>query len=254
MVPILSIQDVTAGYVEEIDILREVSFEIAEGAITGIIGANGAGKSTLLKTIFGFIHPRKGTILFQGEEIQNKRPHQMKRMGISYMLQEYSTFPGLSVQDNLLLGAWTFRRDKKRVKERLDEIYHFFPILEERKHENANYLSGGQLRALSLGKELMSKPMLLMIDEPSVGLQPNIVTEIYEFLKIVAQQGTTILIVDQNIMKAFEISEYMLMLDMGQIKERGPKKKFEERIREMIKISLMAKDTKIPKTGKAETK
>lgn len=238
---ILSIQDVTAGYVEEIDILRDVSFVIKEGTITGVIGANGAGKSTLLKTIFGFIHPRNGTILFQGEEIQNKRPHQMKEMGISYMLQEYSTFPGLSVQDNLLLGAWTFRRNKKRVKERLDEIYHFFPVLKERKLENASYLSGGQLRALSLGKELMSKPKLLMIDEPSVGIQPNIVKEIYEFLKIIAQQGTTILIVDQNIMKAFEVSEYMLMLDMGQIKARGPKKNFEENIREMIKVSLMAK-------------
>jgi branched-chain amino acid transport system ATP-binding protein len=238
---ILSIQDVTAGYVEEIDILRDVSLGIKEGIITGVIGANGAGKSTLLKTIFGFIHPRNGTILFEGEEIQNKRPHQLKEMGISYMLQEYSTFPGLSVKDNLLLGAWTFRRDKKQVKERLDEIYHFFPILEERKYESASFLSGGQLRALSLGKELMSKPKLLMIDEPSVGLQPNIVKEIYEFLKIIAQQGTTILIVDQNIMKAFEVSEYMLMLDMGQIKARGPKKNFEEHIREMIKVSLMAK-------------
>jgi ABC-type branched-subunit amino acid transport system ATPase component len=238
---ILSIQDVTAGYVEEIDILRDVSLAIKEGTITGVIGANGAGKSTLLKTIFGFIHPRNGTILFEGKEIHNKRPHQLKEMGISYMLQEYSTFPGLSVQDNLLLGAWTFRRNKKRVKERLDEIYHFFPVLAERKYENASYLSGGQLRALSLGKELMSKPRLLMIDEPSVGLQPNIVKEIYEFLKIIAQQGTTIIIVDQNIMKAFEVSEYMLMLDMGQIKARGPKKNFEEHIREMIKVSLMAK-------------
>lgn len=237
--PLLAIEDVTAGYVEEIDILRNVSFEIEEGTISGIIGANGAGKSTLLKTIFGFIHPRKGKVLFQGREIQAGRPHQMKEMGISYMLQEYSTCPGLSVQDNLLLGAWTFRKDKKRVKERLEEIYEFFPALSERRSHNANYLSGGQLRALSLGKEIMSKPKLLMIDEPSVGLQPNIVTEIYELLKLIVRQGTTILIVDQNIMKAFEVSEYMLMLDMGQIKERGPKKNFEERIREMIKVSLM---------------
>ncbi len=237
--PILCLEDITAGYVEEIDVLRDVSFEIEEGTITGIIGANGAGKSTLLKTIFGFLHPRKGRIVFGSTEIQNDEPYQMKQMGISYILQEYSIFPELSVHDNLLLGAWTFRTDTARVKERLDEIYRFFPILWKRRSENANYLSGGQLRLLSLGKEIMSKPKLLMIDEPSVGLQPNIVTEIYEFLKVIAQQGTTVLIVDQNIKKAFEISEYMMMLDMGQIKDRGLKKDFEKHIREMIKVSLM---------------
>ena len=236
----LSIQDVTAGYVEEIDILRDVSLEIKKNTITGIIGANGAGKSTLLKTIFGFLQPRKGKIIFDGKEIQNSKPYQMKEMGISYMLQEYSTFPELTVQDNLLLGAWTFRKDKKLVKDRLEEVYHFFPALAEKKKINATYLSGGQLRALSLGKEIMAKPKLLLIDEPSVGLQPNIVHEIYEFLKNIVQQGTTIAIVDQNIMKALEVSEYIYMLDMGQIKEGGLKKDFEQNIREMIKASLMA--------------
>jgi len=237
---ILSIQDVTAGYVEEIDILRDVSLEIKKNTITGIIGANGAGKSTLLKTIFGFLQPRKGRVIFQENEIQNRKPHQMKEMGISYMLQEYSTFPELTVEENLLLGAWTFRNDKKLVKERLKEIYQFFPALAEKKKLNATYLSGGQLRALSLSKEIMAKPKLLLIDEPSVGLQPNIVHEIYEFLKNIVQQGTTIAIVDQNIMKALEVSEYIYMLDMGQIKEGGLKKDFEQHIREMIKTSLMA--------------
>jgi len=237
----LSMENVTAGYVKEIDILIDVSIEVMEGAITGIIGANGAGKSTLLKTIFGFLHPRRGKIIFQGKEIQNHRPYQMKEMGVSYMLQEYSTFPELTVQDNLLLGAWTFRRDRKRIRNRLDEIYDFFPVLSERRAEKASYLSGGQLRALSVGKEIMSKPRFLMIDEPSVGLQPNIVTEIYELLKRIAQEGTTILIVDQNIMKALEVSDYMYMLDMGQIKEEGAKENFKEHIREMIKASLMAK-------------
>jgi ABC-type branched-subunit amino acid transport system ATPase component len=237
----LSMENVTTGYIEGIDILRDVSLEVEEGRITGIIGANGAGKSTLLKTIFGFLHPRKGRIIFQGKEIQHFMPYELKEVGISYMLQEYSTFPELSVEDNLLLGAWTFRKDKRRVKKRLDEIYGFFPVLSERRAEKATYLSGGQLRALSLGKEIMSKPELLMIDEPSVGLQPNLVTEIYELLIEIASHGTTILIVDQNIMKALEVSDYMYMLDMGQIKEEGPKKKFEKHIREMIKVSLMAK-------------
>lgn len=239
--PMLSFENVTAGYVEGIDILRNASLEVREGVITGIIGANGAGKSTILKTIFGFLHPRQGRILFQGQEIHNLRPYHLKQMGISYMLQEYSTFPQLSIQDNLLLGAWTFRTDKKQVQRRLAEIYEFFPVLGERKAEKATYLSGGYLRMLSVGKEIMSKPKLLMIDEPSVGLAPKIVAEIYDLLLKISDQGTTILIVDQNIMKALEVSDDMYLLDMGEVKQHGPKKDFEEDIREIIRVSLMAK-------------
>ena len=238
----LSMENVTAGYLEEIDVLNDVSLEVKPGTITGIIGANGAGKSTVLKTIFGFLHPRLGKIVFEGQEIQNCQPYQLNQMGISYMLQEYSTFPQLSVQDNLLLGAWTFRSHKKLVSERLAEIYEFFPVLSERRAEKATYLSGGYLRMLSVGKEIMSKPKLLMIDEPSVGLAPKIVTEIYSLLKKISQQDTTIVIVDQNIMKALEVSDHMYLLDMGQIKQSGPKKDFEEDIREIIKVSLMSKD------------
>ncbi len=240
----LSMENITAGYVEEIDVLNNVSLEVREGAITGIIGANGAGKSTILKTIFGFLHPRQGTIKFQGEVIHGMQPFEMKQKGISYMLQEYSTFPQLSIHDNLLLGAWTFRNDKKLVAERLSEIYEFFPVLSERRAEKATYLSGGYLRMLSVGKEIMSKPKLLMIDEPSVGLAPKIVTEIYDLLLQVARQSTTILIVDQNIMKALEVSDYMYLLDMGQIKQGGPKADFEDDIRDMIRVSLMATDDK----------
>jgi branched-chain amino acid transport system ATP-binding protein len=237
----LTLKNITAGYVEGIDILRDVSMEVRKGVITGIIGANGAGKSTILKTIFGFLHPRHGKIVYDGQEIQGLRPDQLKEMGISYMLQEYSTFPQLSVQDNLLLGAWTFRKDRKLVSKRLAEIYDVFPVLSERRAEKATYLSGGYLRMLSVGKEIMSKPKLLMIDEPSVGLAPKIVTEIYDLLMRIAQQGTTILIVDQNIMKAMEVSDYMYLLDMGQVSQSGPKEDFERDIREIIKVSLMAK-------------
>jgi branched-chain amino acid transport system ATP-binding protein len=237
----LTLKNITGGYVEGIDILRDVSMEVRKGFITGIIGANGAGKSTILKTIFGFLHPRHGQIVYDGQEIQGLRPDQLKEMGISYMLQEYSTFPQLSVQDNLLLGAWTFRKNRKLVNKRLAEIYDVFPVLSERRAEKATYLSGGYLRMLSVGKEIMSKPKLLMIDEPSVGLAPKIVTEIYDLLMRIAHQGTTILIVDQNIMKAMEVSDYMYLLDMGQVSQSGPKEEFEKDIREIIKVSLMAK-------------
>ena len=237
----LTLTDVTAGYVDGIDVLRDICMEAREGAITGIIGANGAGKSTILKTVFGFLHPRKGKIHFMGREIHTCHPYQLKQMGISYMLQEYSTFPDLTVQDNLLLGAWTFRGDKRRVAHRLSEIFEFFPVLAERRSQKANVLSGGYLRMLSVGKEIMSNPRLLMIDEPSVGLSPKITTEIYDLLIRIARMGTTIMIVDQNIMKALEISDFMYLLDMGQVKKYGPKKDFESDIRQIIRESLMAR-------------
>jgi len=244
----LRLSDVTVGYVEGIDILRDICLEAKEGAITGIIGANGAGKSTVMKTAFGFLHPRKGSIVFRGREIHTCHPYQLKQMGISYMLQEYSTFPDLTVKDNLLLGAWTFRQDNRRVAQRLAEIYDFFPVLADRRNQKANVLSGGYLRMLSVGKEIMSEPSLLMIDEPSVGLSPKITTEIYELLIKIARQGTTILIVDQNIMKALEISDYMYLLDMGQVKKAGPKKDFENDIRQIIKESLMPREEAVAAT------
>ncbi len=238
---ILAVNRITSGYVEEMDILRDVSIEVREGAITGMIGPNGAGKSTLLKTIFGFLPARQGQILFQDNEIQNSPPHLLKKMGISYMLQEYSSFPELTVKDNLLLGAWIIRRDRKLIEQRLEEVYQFFPTLSEKKTEKATYLSGGLLRMLAIGKEMMAKPKLLLIDEPSVGLAPKIVKEIYELLRKIVGLGTTILLVDQNIMKALEVSDYLYLLNMGQIERGGPKKDFEQSIREIIRDSLMSR-------------
>jgi ABC-type branched-subunit amino acid transport system ATPase component len=135
------------------------------------------------------------------------------------------------------------------VTRRLADIYDFFPVLAERRNQKANVLSGGYLRMLSVGKEIMSEPSLLMIDEPSVGLSPKITTEIYELLIKIARQGTTILIVDQNIMKALEISDYMYLLDMGQVKKAGPKKDFESDIRQIIKESLMSREEAVPCKG-----
>ena len=237
----LTVDNVTSGYVEEIDILRDVSLEVRKGAVTGVIGPNGAGKSTLLKTIFGFLHPRCGRIVFKGKEIQNEPPYQLKKMGISYMLQEYSTFPQLSVRDNLLLGAWVFRKDRKLLKERLEEICEFFPLIRERMGEKATYLSGGLLQMLSLGKEIITKPELLLLDEPSAGLAPNIVKEIYNLLLRISEMGTTILLVDQNILKALEVSDYMYLIEMGQVKQGGPKEDFEASIRDIIRDSLIAR-------------
>jgi ABC-type branched-subunit amino acid transport system ATPase component len=235
------LERVTSGYVEEIDILRDVSLDVREGSITGIIGPNGAGKSTLLKTIFGLLSPRQGRILFAGAEIQGLRPYELKRLGISYMLQEFSTFPQLTVEDNLLLGAWIFRQNKRLVKERLREVYEIFPALLERKREKATYLSGGSIRMLCIGKEIMNRPKLLLLDEPSAGLSPKFVKEVYSLIRRIAQGGTTVLLVDQNILKALEISTHMYLLEMGQVKRGGPKADFEAGIRDIIRDSLISR-------------
>jgi ABC-type branched-subunit amino acid transport system ATPase component len=236
----LSVQEVTAGYVKEIDIVNGVSVEIEENTITGIIGPNGAGKSTLLKTIFGFLHPSRGKIVFDGREIQTFRPFRLKQLGISFVPQEINTFPRLSIEENLMLGAWTFKRERKLLKQRLEEIYDFFPVLGEKRGKKATFLSGGQLKMLAIGKEVMTTPQLLLVDEPSAGLAPKLVSEIYAFLQQVKKRGVTIFLVDQNIIKAVEVSDYMYLLEMGKIKREGPKEGFKENIRDIIRDSLIS--------------
>jgi ABC-type branched-subunit amino acid transport system ATPase component len=235
----LSVQGVTSGYVKGIDIVNDVSLEIQEDAITGIIGPNGAGKSTLLKTIFGFLHPSQGKMVFNGREIQTLSPFKLKQLGICYVPQDINTFPRLTVEENLMLGAWTFKRQRTLLKQRLGEIYDFFPILGTKRGEKATFLSGGELQMLAIGKEVMTTPELLLVDEPSAGLAPMLVSEIYAFLERVREQGVTIFLVDQNITKAVEVSDYMYLLEMGKIKKQGPKEDFEENIRDIIKDSLI---------------
>jgi branched-chain amino acid transport system ATP-binding protein len=240
MAPRLSLQEVTAGYVKGIDIIDGVSLEVEEDTITGIIGPNGAGKSTLMKTIFGFLHPSLGKINFNGQEIQTLSPFKLKQLGISYVPQGINTFPLLSVEENLMLGAWTFRRDRKRVKKRLEEIYDFFPVLGAKRGRKATFLSGGELKMLAIGKEVMTTPKLLLVDEPSAGLAPKLVSQIYAFLQRVKERGVTIFLVDQNIIKAVEVSDYMYLLEMGRIKIHGPEEVFKENIRDIIRDSLIS--------------
>ncbi len=237
----LKVEHVTSGYLEGIDILTDVSVEVRKGIITGMIGPNGAGKSTLLKVIFSLLTVRQGKILFEGQETQNYLPSQLKRIGMSYVPQGFSTFPQLTVEDNLRLGAWILRQNKDLVEERLNEVYDFFPLLREKKKEKATYLSGGFLRMLSIGKEIIIKPKLLIVDEPSEGLAPMIVREIYDLLLKIKGLGTTIFLIDQNILKALEVSDYMYLLEMGQIKQGGPKEEFGENIRQIIRESRLSR-------------
>jgi ABC-type branched-subunit amino acid transport system ATPase component len=238
-VALLELRSVVGGYVEGIDILNGVELTVQAGSLTGIIGPNGAGKSTLLKTVFGFLHPRGGRIAFDGRDISADVPHVIKRLGIGYVPQGMNTFPQLTVHENLQLGAWVFRRDAARVTQMLERAYVAFPRLAEKRRLRATGLSGGEAKILSIAKEMVTDPRLLLIDEPSAGLSPKITEQVYAQLLAARDQGVTILLVDQNIAKAVEISDYLYMLEMGTVRRAGPRQAFADQLRELIRDALL---------------
>ena len=236
---LLELDAVTAGYVAEIDILNDLRLSVRAGSITGVIGPNGAGKSTLLRTIFGFLHPRRGSIRFDGQPIHALAPHTIKRLGIGYVPQGTNIFPQLTVHENLELGAWAFRRDTARVARMLERAYAAFPRLAQRRRLRATGLSGGEAKMLSVAKEMVTEPRLLLVDEPSAGLSPKISDQVYAQLLAARDQGVTILLVDQNIAKAVEVSDYLYMLEMGQVRREGPRDDFAEHLRDIIRDALL---------------
>ena len=236
---LLELRSVVGGYVEGIDILNGVELTVEAGSLTGIIGPNGAGKSTLLKTVFGFLHPRGGRIAFDGRDISADVPHVIKRLGIGYVPQGTNTFPQLTVHENLQLGAWVFRHDAARVTQMLERAYAAFPRLGEKRSLRATGLSGGEAKMLSIAKEMVTDPRLLLIDEPSAGLSPKITEQVYGQLLAARARGLTILLVDQNIAKAVEISDYLYMLEMGTVRRAGPRQAFADQLRELIRDALL---------------
>ena len=236
---LLELDGVIAGYVAEIDILDGLRLRVQPGSITGVIGPNGAGKSTLLKTVFGFLHPRRGSITFDGHPIHALAPHAIKRLGIGYVPQGTNIFPQLTVHENLQLGAWVFRHDGPRVARMLERAYETFPRLAERRRLRATTLSGGEAKILSVAKEMVTDPRLLLVDEPSAGLSPKISDQVYAQLLAAREAGVTILLVDQNIAKAVEVSEYLYMLEMGQVRREGPRHVFADQLRDLIRDALL---------------
>ena len=236
---LLEVDGVTAGYVEGIDILNELRLRVEPGTITGVIGPNGAGKSTLLKTIFGFLHPHRGRIVFDGRDIGATAPHALKRIGMSYVPQGTNVFPQLTVQENLELGAWIFRQEPRRVGELIDRAYDAFPRLRERRRLRATGLSGGEAKMLSVAKELVTAPKLLLVDEPSAGLAPALANQVYARLLEARGQGVTILLVDQNISKCVEVSDHLYLLEMGRVRHEGPRAIFVDSLRELIRDALL---------------
>ena len=241
-VSLLSIEALRAGYVRGVDILQGVTLRAEEGRLTGIIGPNGAGKSTLLKTVFGLLPSHQGSIRLREQELRELAPAQIKRLRVSYVPQGINTFPQLTVRENLHLGCWTFRGHRARIKEGLEEVFALFPVLHRKQNDRATYLSGGEAKMLSIGKELISRPALLLVDKPSAGLSPKFTDQVYEFLLKRRDAGLTILLVDQNLRKCLEVSEYVYMLEMGLVKLEGERSRFAANIREIIRDSLIGGD------------
>ena len=238
---VISTEDVHAGYVPGVDILRGLSLQARANEITLIIGPNGAGKSTLLRTIFGFLKPHTGRITFQGSDVTGARPSELKLAGVSYVTQDINSFPLLTVEENLAMGAWVFRRDATRMKRALEQVYATFPALTGKRRDKAGSLSGGQGRMLSVAREMMTDPKLLLIDEPTVGLAPNLVAQVYEILAAARKAtGAAILLVEQNVEQALPLADHLYLLNLGQVKAEGPGPEFDNaRVRKLVQECLL---------------
>lgn len=223
----IEIKDMYVGYYKDLDILQGVSMKAEAAQIVTVLGANGVGKSTLLKAIYGFLKPRYGQILLDGKDITGIASHKLIKQGISYIPQHSSVFPNMSVEDNLKLGAWTFRRDTPRVQEKLEENYQRFPMLRERKKDDAGLLSGGMQRMVEVGRTLMTDPKVILVDEPTAGLAKMLSTEVYQMLKDLRDDdGLTIILVDQEIRQALKIADYVYVLELGRNKIDGYTQEF----------------------------
>jgi branched-chain amino acid transport system ATP-binding protein len=211
----LRLDDVHTFY-GSIQALKGISLEVREGEVVTLIGANGAGKSTTLRSINGLNTPRAGKIYFQGKDITRKSPHDIVEMGISQSPEGRRLFPRMTVLENLEMGAFQ-RRDRPRIKEDLERVYSLFPRLAERKSQQAGTLSGGEQQMVAIGRALMARPKLLMLDEPSMGLAPIFVERIFEIIHEINEQGTTILLVEQNALMALDAADRGYVLETGKI-------------------------------------
>jgi branched-chain amino acid transport system ATP-binding protein len=213
--PTLLLEDVHTYY-GSIHALKGVALEVHEGEIVTLIGANGAGKSTTLRSINGLNTPREGRIVFQGKDITRRPPHEIVAMGISQSPEGRRLFPHMTVLENLEMGAFQ-RNDRSQIKEDLDRVYSLFPRLAERKSQRAGTLSGGEQQMVAMGRALMARPKLLMLDEPSMGLAPIFVEKIFEIVNEINEQGTTILLVEQNALMALDAADRGYVLETGRV-------------------------------------
>jgi len=232
---VLSTHDIVAGYVDEVDILQGVSIEVRSRCITSVIGPNGSGKSTLMRVICGFLTPKSGRILLDGMELDGCPSHRMAALGVCYLPQERTVYPHLTVEENILLGCWTYRRDKPKIDRQRERIYEQFPLMREQRRSKAGNLSGGMQKILEIARGMMISPRLLICDEPTVGLAPKISREVYNTLESLRSGGMTVLLVDQNVREAIRIGDYVFVLELGRNKVQGTRVEFETDLHAMVK-------------------
>ena len=215
----LEVKDLEVYY-GMIQAIKGISFEVNKCEVIALIGANGAGKTTTLHTITGLLSPKKGSVMFEGKDITKIPAHKIVSMGMAHVPEGRRVFADLSVYENLKLGAYT-RKDKENLNKDLESIYERFPRLAERKNQSAGTLSGGEQQMLAMGRALMSKPSIILMDEPSMGLSPILVNEIFDIIESISKSGTTVLLVEQNAKKALSIADRAYVLETGKIVTSG---------------------------------
>ena len=216
---LLEVQDIQVYY-GMIQALKGVSFSVNEGEVIALIGANGAGKTTTLHTVTGLLRAKSGHIIYDGQDITKVPPHKIVTMGMAHVPEGRRVFADMSVYENLLMGAYT-RKDRNEIAQSLEMVYKRFPRLKERTGQRAGTLSGGEQQMLAMGRALMSKPKIILMDEPSMGLSPIFVNEIFDIIKEVSESGTTVLLVEQNAKKALSIADRAYVLETGSITLEG---------------------------------
>ena len=226
---VLEMRDLYVGYYRDLNILQGLDVVARRNRITAVLGANGVGKSTALRAAAGFLRPNSGDVLLENRSILQVPPHRRILEGLAYIPQQPGIFKDMTVEENLELGGWTFRRDRRRVREKMEANYERFPVLRNKRRQVTGELSGGQQRMVEIGRTLMTEPKMLLVDEPTAGLSRMLSEEVYEMLShLTSREGLTILLVDQEIRHALKIADYVYVLELGRNKYEGPVSDFED--------------------------